>query len=526
MNASVDPFHLSDPAPAPARGLPLGTVIGRVEIVRPIADNGLCVEYLAIDHARETKAILREYLPGRLARREGDLVRPHARADTAAFAQGMQAFVTEGRLLAGIDHPALVHVTEVIEANGTAYQVMLRHDGTRLVQVRQEMAGAPDEPALRTLLDGLLSALDALHRSGTLHGSVSPANILLLADNRPLLLAPDHARAKIASNLVESLMAAVEPSFAAPEQDMSSPAQPLGPWTDLYGLAETIRFCISGELPPPAAEPSARGPRDTMTPLARRLFAKGIAMHYSKPLLDALDAALRADPAARPQSVAEFREVLSAKPADAAPSKPDQAATARTAGGSQARTTPRIEPDFKPVDKPLPASASAPAAVTPPHAPRRALRTGIALALLLAAGSYGWWTIERPARIDLAASAISTPATDPPVAAMPAPEPAPEPVREPVATPPQPAMTEAAAPSVTAIAPAPPPAQPAPQKPAPVLTAPAKTAIAANPATSPRDACAGRTQFALYRCMQAQCDQPDWTHHPQCQRLRSTDSVD
>lgn len=440
MNASVDPFHLSDPAPAPARGLPLGTVIGRLEIVRPIADTGLCVEYLAIDHANETKVILREYLPGRLARREGDLVRPQARADTAAFALGLQAFVAEGRLLAGIDHPALVHVTEVIEANGTAYQVMPRHDGTRLVQVRQEMAGAPDEQALRTLLDGLLSALDALHRSDTLHGSVSPGNILLLADNLPLLLAPDLARAKIASDLVESLMAAVEPSFAAPEQYMSSPTQALGPWTDLYGLAETMRFCISGELPPPAAEPSGRGPRDTMTPLARRLFAKGIAMHYSRPLLDALDSALRADPAARPQSVAEFREALNAKPAAAAPSKPDRTATA---GGSQARTTPRVEPDFKAVDKPLPPSTPPPVAFRPPQAPRRALRAGIALALLLAVGSYGWWTIERPARVELAASVVSTAATDAPVSGMPAPEA----VREPAATPPQASKTEEAAPS-------------------------------------------------------------------------------
>jgi non-specific serine/threonine protein kinase len=43
---------------------------------------------------------------------------------------------------------------------------------------------------------------------------------------------------------------------------------------------------------------------------------------------------------------------------------------------------------------------------------------------------------------------------------------------------------------------------------------------------SPRDACAGRSQFSLYRCMQAQCVQSMWIHHPQCARLRATDSVD
>jgi len=54
---------------------------------------------------------------------------------------------------------------------------------------------------------------------------------------------------------------------------------------------------------------------------------------------------------------------------------------------------------------------------------------------------------------------------------------------------------------------------------------PTKAATPAAPA-SPREVCAGRTPFALYRCMQAQCAQRTWTRHPQCERLRATDSVD
>ena len=503
MNASLDPSRLSDPAPV--RGLPSGTVIERLDIVRPIADTGLCVEYLAIDHANESKVLLREYLPARLARREGELVRPQTKAAAAAFALGLQAFVAEGRLLAGINQAALVHVTDVIEANGTAYQVMPRRVGARLLQARQELTSAPAEQALRALLDGLLGALDALHHGGTLHGSVSPGNILLLADDRPLLLAPDLARTVIASDLVESLMAAVEPSFAAPEQQFPSQTHPLGPWTDLYSLAETMRFCMSGELPPPAAGARDRGPRETMTPLARRLFAKGIAMHYSKPLLDALDAALRPDPAARPQSVAAFRDALSAKAAATAPPNADKATA--PASGSPTPAAARVEPDFRFVDRRVPPPTAAPAALKPPrNTPRHALRTGMALALLLAAGTYGWWTIEQPLRSFPPASVVSTAETDTPVAPPPAP----------------PAIAEA-------------PTMP-PQAPAPVLATPPPKAALAVPVTppapaaaipaSPRDACAGRTQFSLYRCMQAQCEQPDWAHHPQCQRLRSTDSVD
>jgi len=55
---------------------------------------------------------------------------------------------------------------------------------------------------------------------------------------------------------------------------------------------------------------------------------------------------------------------------------------------------------------------------------------------------------------------------------------------------------------------------------------PAPKVAAPPPMTNPREACSGRTQFALYRCMQTQCAAARWSEHPQCIRLRATDSVD
>lgn len=42
----------------------------------------------------------------------------------------------------------------------------------------------------------------------------------------------------------------------------------------------------------------------------------------------------------------------------------------------------------------------------------------------------------------------------------------------------------------------------------------------------PMTACSRRTQFALYRCMQTQCEKSQWANHPQCVRLRARDQVD
>lgn len=248
-----------------------------------------------------------------------------------------------------------------------------------------------------------------------------------------------------------------------------------------------------------------------MTPLVQRLFGDSASAHYSKSLLDALDAALQANPAARPQSVAEFRAVLGAEPA---PIAPPHEGGLRAANCLPVRTAPRAEPDFE-IGGILPPPTTAPISTVPVEAPtaaaqitlfrpprsrRGALWAGGALMLLLAAGTYGWRTIDQSVRVELPASVVSAVATDTPMAATPTPTPAAE------------KATTRVAPAVSA--------------PTPVLAAPPKKAAATASPASPRDGCAGRTQFALYRCMQAQCAQRGLARHPQCEHLRSTDSVD
>jgi len=55
---------------------------------------------------------------------------------------------------------------------------------------------------------------------------------------------------------------------------------------------------------------------------------------------------------------------------------------------------------------------------------------------------------------------------------------------------------------------------------------PRREAVVAKGPASPREACGERTQFALYYCMQTQCEQSQWAQHAQCKRLRDRDEVD
>jgi len=617
--------HLPDPAAAPPlagqpdAALPAGMRLGAFEIQRVISRSASAVVYLATDHALAVQVAIQEYLPARLMRRDAGL-RLVATADwhEAVIVRGLRAFVDEARMLARCEHPSLVRVHHLFESHGSAYRVMPVHAGQRLTDLRREMTAPPDEAALRALLDGLLGAIEAIHRSGHVHGGVSAENILLLADDRPLLLGPSAAAREIGSDLVESLMATLESTAGtgqAAEPEAGTP--PTGAALDLYRLAEVMRFCIAGE---PPASPEALRSREPLARLIARALPAEVRPSYSAALLGALDAAVSPFAEDRPLNVAQFRDWLArgvpavpgrgaARPAVAfavaAPSTApavSAAAPATAPSAATPRPTPTPAPDLAP--HPVPVAPGAPEidralapetaresaeplapwpdvvrAIDPPFGPgvdsepaplppqlqrltRSRLRRyqwmmGAALALLAAAVLVvvtGVWNrapeISLGPRVVTAPPAAAIPHDTPVAETPPAPRRAaelPDPARTLAAEPPK-AGPAASTPPIAAptspTAPTAPPEPPEPiatatppEPPAPIATTspptrptrPAPTAhaaAAASPGPSPRAACAGRTEFALYRCMQQQCEAKRWATHPQCLRLRREDRVD
>ena len=245
---------LSDsPAASAVRALPAGTWLDEFEVGETIGEGSAVIVYAATDRPRAVPVSIAEYMPARLAQRnhEGQVTpRTSAQADT--FARGLKAFINETRALARCAHPSLVRIARLWEANGTAYRVMPRYPARRLLEVREGMNEPPDEGAVRALLDALLGALAVFHNAGGGHGKVTPSNILLLADNRPLLLGPGSAGWAIAGDRIDALMAGAEPCLVPIEQMVESADIPLRPPVDLYALANVARYWISGELPAPA----------------------------------------------------------------------------------------------------------------------------------------------------------------------------------------------------------------------------------------------------------------------------------
>lgn len=286
-------------------GLPAGTRLSEFEIVSLIGVGGFGIVYLAHDHSLNRRVALKEYMPQSLARRGNGLevtMRSAEHAET--FQAGLRSFVTEARMLAKFDHPALVRVYRFWEANGTAYMVMPYYVGRTLKELSRGASRPPDEAWLRKLMIPILDALDVLHAAKVYHRDVAPDNIILLEDETPVLLDFGAARHVIGDS-ADAPTVILKPSYAPAEQYMTSPDLRQGAWTDFYALAATIYFVIVGNPPPPSP---GRLVKDSFTPLEYQ--AQG---RYGREFLQALDRALSVRPQDRPQCAQEFKALLQAR---------------------------------------------------------------------------------------------------------------------------------------------------------------------------------------------------------------------
>jgi serine/threonine protein kinase len=272
-----------DPA-LPDLALPIGTRLGAFEIVRVKSRSASTIVYFATDHALLRPVAIQEYVPARFVRRVERRLNAIDPWREDAIERGHQAFVDEARVLAGVDHPGVVRVSHLFEANGTAYRVMPVYSADRLFDVRQAMTAAPSEESLRDMLDDLMEALTAIHATNHAHGNITPSNILLLEDDHPLLLGPGAAEQTIETDLVETLMANLEAKtkgLAGQGGELSANVA-----RDVQALGRVMRFCILGEW---AAPQAARALEPLSVVAAHKLGSTQPV--YSHAFLSAIDAA-------------------------------------------------------------------------------------------------------------------------------------------------------------------------------------------------------------------------------------------
>ena len=303
--ADEDALPTSLQAPA-GQCLAAGARIGEYHIVRVLKTDEAGVSYLARDLLLQRDAVVLEHLPAALAHRNGSgQVVLRAAGDANAFLASQRGFIERAQRQARFDHPSSTPLWRCWYGNGTAYASMPYHGGVTLADARRAMSHPPEESWLRALTLPLLDAIESLHALPALHLGIAPERVALRADGRPVLLSPG---AQPTAGVAAGAVAGYQP----PELREPADHLPLGAWTDLYALAATLYHAITGNAPVPSGTP-ARGTTGSPGPLAAALVAlrsQWPKVNYSAALIRAIDQALAASPAERPQSVAQFRRAL------------------------------------------------------------------------------------------------------------------------------------------------------------------------------------------------------------------------
>ena len=129
--------------------------------------------------------------------------------------------------LRNVRHEHLARVRDVLAVGPGVAALLVDHvPGPTLAALRSARGPLSAGEAV-TLAVPLADALDALHVAGLVHGDVSPANIIVGLDGRPVLV-----------DLLGALTpSAGTPGFAAPEVRRGEPCEPSG---DVHALASVV----------------------------------------------------------------------------------------------------------------------------------------------------------------------------------------------------------------------------------------------------------------------------------------------
>jgi serine/threonine-protein kinase len=168
-------------------------------------------------------------------------------AGAYAGPQELARFQREAEAVAALQHPNVVQIYDVGDADGRPYYTMELVGGGSLAQ---KLSGTP-QPARQAaaLLATLAGAVQAAHQGGILHRDLKPGNVLLTPDGTPKITDFGLARSlQGGAGLTQTGVPVGTPSYMAPEQARGQ-TRALGPAVDVYALGAILYELLTGRPP-------------------------------------------------------------------------------------------------------------------------------------------------------------------------------------------------------------------------------------------------------------------------------------
>ena len=393
--------------------LPMGTILaGKYLVGRVLGQGGFGITYVGWDIALERKVAIKEYYPsGQVSRNPGSrgLTWYTSVQSQQAKRNGMEMFLKEARKMSKLDDiPNVVRVRELFQENETAYIVMDFVEGETLKARLEKTGPLPWEQAKGIFLPAI-QAMEQVHKAGLVHRDISPDNLMLTPDGKVKILDLGAAKDLSVNNGASSMQVA-KGGFSPFEQYTQRGSS--GPWTDVYAMAATVYYTLTGKLPPVATD---RVVEDTISweePGLKALSAQA---------LEALQKAMVISAKNRMQSMEELEKGLYSTAVEPAPTPaPQPVQKTKPEPQPAPETKPESQPEQESKPKSQPTPEPAPQAQSEPK-PEAGNKSGkklwIAAAAVIAVvlcGALIWANAGKPADdTNTAASAATTPTTAP-----------------------------------------------------------------------------------------------------------------
>ena len=235
--------------------LPMGTILaGKYLVGRVLGQGGFGITYVGWDIALERKVAIKEYYPsGQVSRNPGSrgLTWYTSVQSQQAKQNGTQMFLKEARKMSKVDDiPNVVRVRDLFQENETAYIVMDFVEGETLKARLEKTGPLPWEQAKGIFLPAI-QAMEQVHQAGLVHRDISPDNLMLTPDGKVKILDLGAAKDLSVNNGASSMQVA-KGGFSPFEQYTQRGSS--GPWTDVYAMAATVYYTLTGKLPPVATD--------------------------------------------------------------------------------------------------------------------------------------------------------------------------------------------------------------------------------------------------------------------------------
>lgn len=317
----MDAANNSQPAGSQSVNLQPGTILSsdkrNYKVAGVLGSGGYGVTYLAKGKVRvdnvtvEGMFAIKELFPCEFARRIGQAVVPDPN-HVAEFARSKSDFLLEATRLQKIstNHENIVRVNEIFEANGTAYYVMQHINGQTIYDYVGQYGPLSYDYAIQ-LLTPVFGAIEYLHQNRINHFDIKPDNIMLQQSDEgivPILIdfgLSIHFKKNGDKTTPKSFYGLSE-GYAPIEQ--YAEIKSFSPASDVYSLAATLVFMLTGVAPTPAPALKIVDLRSKLFPVAPPQVVEAICHAMAK------------SDDARTQSISQFYNDLTSPAPMATPS--------------------------------------------------------------------------------------------------------------------------------------------------------------------------------------------------------------